>query len=367
MTVFTIDEKHASQRLDTVLAKELNISRVQTQKLIKEGAVCCDGEVIKKTTYRVKQGQEIVVSTAPTSAQDGASCETKLTASNIPINIIFEDEHLIVVNKPAGMITHPGAGVSEGTLANAVLFHCQEIRRLLDGIPVSSAEAVRPGIVHRLDKDTSGLILIAKTVHAHAALAKQFDPATRRAGRTYVALVYGTPERKSGLIETGITRHRVNRQQMCAVGFAESGATSRAGKGEATWKSGESGATWRSGESVATSRAGKRAVTEYRVENSWSFGKESVSLLKFHLYTGRTHQIRVHCQFLKHPVIGDKVYKGNFCKERFPQEISAFPRQALHAIEISFSHPQTNERMVFETDLPEDMQALIDFCDGFPS
>ena len=277
-------------RLDQFLARELpQFSRSRLQQLIRDGFVRLNGQATRPRDF-VRAGDAIEVVEPPLQ-------KTENRPEKIPLDVLFEDEDLIVVNKPAGLVVHPGAGHREHTLVNALLHHCST----LSGIGGEE----RPGIVHRLDKDTSGCIVVAKTDGAHRALSIQF--AERTVEKVYLALVSGKMRRRSGVIEKNIGRHPVHRQQM----------------------------------SVQSSR-GREARTEYRVLKA----SEQGSLVECRLHSGRTHQIRVHLHHVGHPVLGDKIY-GRKSNDRFP-------RQMLHAWKLGFEHPRTQEWKSFEAPLPND-------------
>ncbi len=292
---FMVPKEHARVRLDVFLVKTLpELSRSRIQQLIRGGFVRLDGTATRAHQL-VRTGNQIEVTQPPPQR-----IETKPEA--IPLAILYEDDDLIVINKPAGMTVHPGAGQREHTLVNALLHHCQT----LSGIGGKE----RPGIVHRLDKDTSGCLVVAKNDLAHRELSKQF--ADRTVEKIYLALVAGKLRNPSGVIEEKIGRHPVHRQRM----------------------------------SVA-SRRGRAARTDYRVLSS----SEQASLIECRLHSGRTHQIRVHLHHLGHPVLGDKVYAPRLAKN--------FPRQMLHAWKLGFCHPRTRERKNFEAPLPDDFVRAI--------
>ena len=233
--------------------------------------------------------------------------------------ILFEDADLIVVNKPAGLTVHPGAGISSGTLVNGLLGHCSD----LSGI----GGEIRPGIVHRIDKDTTGILVVAKNDAAHQGLSTQFSQHTVK--RVYYALVFGSPRTDKGRIEGEIGRHPVDRKKMSG-----------------------------------SARHGRHAVTHWKVLARYS----GVSLLQLRLETGRTHQIRVHLSEAKHPLLGDSVYGGdarlgNIKDAKLKALIKALGRQALHAKTLGFIHPSSGEYVEFDSDLPEDMQRIIDYLD----
>ena len=285
-------------RLDAwIAAQEPALSRARWQTLISEGDVTVN-EVVVKRNYKLTEG-DTVAWTIP----EPKSVET--LPEDIPLEILFEDAHIIVVNKPAGLVVHPAAGNEDGTLVNALLFHCSD----LQGI----GGEVRPGIVHRLDKDTSGTIVVAKTQAALNEISRQFKD--RETEKEYAAIVAGVPEPPYGRVETLIGRHRVDRKRM----------------------------------SVDV-RDGRDAITNYEVEEAFLLA----SRLRVKIETGRTHQIRVHMQHIKHPVIGDKVYG------RTRKGCLTAGRQMLHAEKLTITHPDTQERMTFTAPLPADMNTLLE-------
>jgi 23S rRNA pseudouridine1911/1915/1917 synthase len=292
---FVVPKEHARMRIDRHLARALpELSRSRIQQLIRAGFVRLNGATTRPHQV-VRTGDQIELTNPPPQ-----KIETRPEA--IPLEILFEDDDLIVINKPAGMTVHPGAGHREHTLVNALLHHC----RTLSGIGGKE----RPGIVHRLDKETSGCLVAVKNDIAHRELSKQF--ATRTVEKIYLALVAGKVRTATGAIEEKIGRHPVHRQRM----------------------------------SVASLR-GRAARTEYRVVR-WI---ERASLVECRLHSGRTHQIRVHLHHLGHPVFGDKIYAPRFAKN--------FPRQMLHAWKLGFRHPGTGEWQNFEAPLPDDFKQAI--------
>ncbi len=309
----TVPPDAAETRIDRWLAEAVpDLSRSRVQTLIRAGHVTVDAATISEPKTPVKPGSRLVV-TVPEAAPAAPEAQA------IPLSVTYEDSALIVVDKPAGMAVHPAPGTPDGTLVNALLHHC---RGSLSGI----GGVARPGIVHRLDKDTSGLIVVAKTDAAHQALARQF--AERTAGRTYQAAVWGCPQPLEGRIEGAIGRDPRNRKRMAVVGGA----------------------------------AGKPAATRYRVVRRLGPG---ASLVACTLETGRTHQIRVHMAHAGHPLIGDPVYGRATAARRArltePARAAAeaFPRQALHAGALAFTHPDSGETLTFEAPLPADMATLI--------
>jgi 23S rRNA pseudouridine1911/1915/1917 synthase len=304
--------REAGQRLDRVLALHLPaLSRTRLKRLIQAGYVTCEGGALRDPAARVRCGQNFVV-ILPDHTDPAP------VAQPIALNVRFEDAHLIVIDKPAGLVVHPAPGNPDGTLVNALISHC--------GASLSGIGGVRrPGIVHRLDKDTSGLMVVAKTEAAHHALSRDF--ALRRIDRAYAAFVWGLPFPHGGEIVGNIGRSITNRKKMAVVGEGR----------------------------------GRPAITHYRVERS--FGSQA-ALVECRLATGRTHQIRVHLTHRGHPLIGDPVYgthagravaRGSTAGAR----IAAFPRQALHARLLGFTHPAGGAPLSFESPLPADLGELV--------
>jgi 23S rRNA pseudouridine1911/1915/1917 synthase len=285
-------------RLDTYLVGQMeDVSRTRIQKLIEEGRVLVDS-LPAKTSHRIAAGEKIDI--ALPSPQ-----EIDLIAEDIPLNVIFEDDHLAVINKPAGMVTHPGAGVDSGTLVNALLHH---MRGTLSGI----GGVLRPGIVHRLDKDTSGLLVVAKDDVSHRHLADQIQKKSAR--RLYVALVAGHLEKLEGTIDRPIGRHPTKRKEMAVL------------------------------------ETGKKAISHYRLVEKLS----RCSLVEVELETGRTHQIRVHMASIGHPVVGDLIYNKGLTGSQYARKKLGLVGQALHSARLSFIHPQRNCLLEFSAPLPAD-------------
>ena len=306
---FTVARADDRARLDRLLADLVPaLSRSRLKTLIETGRVSIAGETITEPGYRVKPGQRVTLVIPPPSDETPE-------AQAIPLAVAFEDDHLIVVDKPAGLVVHPAAGNPDRTLVNALVAHC--------GASLSGIGGVRrPGIVHRLDKDTSGLLVAAKHDAAHRGLAAQF--ATRRLSRTYQAVVWGRPRPAQGRIEGAIGRDSRNRKRMAV---RESG--------------------------------GKPAVTHYRVVKPLD---ALCSLVECRLETGRTHQIRVHMAHRGHPLVGDALYGGarrRGIDERGHKTLALCPRQALHAAALNFVHPVSGAALAFESPLPADFDALI--------
>lgn len=290
-----ITENEAGMRADVALAQLLEITRSNMQKLLEEGRAV-RGQKVIKSNYRVKTGEEILVNLPEPQPLD-------VQPEDIPLDIIYEDDDVVVVNKARGMVVHPAAGNYNGTLVNALLYHCKNLSGI-NGV-------IRPGIVHRLDKDTSGIMICAKNDSAHLSLSEQIQSKT--AQRTYLAVVRGNVKNDSGIIETQIARDKNDRKKMAVV-----------------------------------TEGGRQAITEYEVAER--FGKYTV--VKCRLKTGRTHQIRVHMEYLGYPLVGDPKYSP--MKTPF-----AINGQALHSLTLSFTHPRTGERLTFEAPLPEDMKKIL--------
>ncbi|MFT4076253.1 MAG: RluA family pseudouridine synthase [Asticcacaulis sp.] len=306
-----IDATELGDRLDRVLTGHFpDLSRARLQALIAEGRLSLDGHVISDGKHKARAGTYTLSIPAPVAANP--------QPQDIPLDILYEDAHLIVVNKPAGMAAHPAPGTPDGTLVNALLFHCGDTLSGIGGV-------LRPGIVHRLDKDTSGVLVAAKSDAAHRGLSDLFS--RHDIDREYKALVRGAPRYMSGTVTTRLGRSHHDRKKMAVL---------RGG--------------------------GREAITHYRLEEVYGDNKPLAALLTCRLETGRTHQIRVHMAHLGCPCLGDPVY-GSGAPAREVQEILKelnFTRQALHAGLLGFVHPITGEKLKFKAPLPEDMQALTD-------
>ncbi|BBO71723.1 pseudouridine synthase [Desulfosarcina alkanivorans] len=308
---FCVRPAQAGVRLDVLVAAEVNqCSRSFAAALIRKGCIAVDGAV-KKPRYPLRAG-ETVSGTIPAPEHIDSLPE------DIPLQILYEDAELLVLNKAAGMVVHPAPGHPGGTLVNALMHHCSD----LAGI----SGTVRPGIVHRLDKDTSGALVVAKNSRSMHHLAGQFK--SRRVRKNYLALVYGIPKSNSGSIDQPIGRHPVERKKMSV-----------------------------------TTHTPRSALTHWQVRETFS----GASLLDLDIRTGRTHQIRVHCKFMGHPLIGDPIYGRRGERKRLAdtsigmrRAVIDIHRQMLHAWRISFDHPTTGRRMKLEAALPEDMAQLID-------
>lgn len=312
---FEAAKGQSALRVDKFLMNLIeNTTRNKIQQAAESGYILVN-DVAVKSNYKVKAGDIVrLVLAHPTYEQ-------LLTPENIPLDIIFEDDQLLVINKPAGMVVHPGHGNYSGTLVNALAFH-------FENLPMNSSE--RPGLVHRIDKDTTGLLVVAKTEHAMAYLSKQF--AEKTSEREYIALVWGNIEEEEGTIEGNIGRHDTNRMQM-AVHESE--------------------------------EKGKPAVTHYKVLERFGY----VTLISCQLETGRTHQIRVHMKHIGHTLFNDERYGGNSIlkgttftkyKQFIDNCFKTLPRQALHAKTLGFEHPITKEFLRFDTPIPQDLQDCIE-------
>lgn len=305
-----VDPSMRGGRIDRLLAERFpEVTRSRFQKLLRDGYVTARGKKVR-SAYRVLEGDEILVVLPPAEP-------SHLQGEDIPLHIVYEDDALLVVDKPAGMVVHPAAGNRHGTLVHALLHHCPGL---------AGGEPMRPGIVHRLDKDTSGLLVVAKNAATHLRLASMMQE--RRVRREYVALVWGRLQGR-GHIEAAIGRHPVDRKRMSV-----------------------------------SSRRGKRAVTHYRVRETLP----CTTLLDVRLETGRTHQIRVHLASQGHPVFGDATYGGgNSRLTRLPaglrvqagRALKCMPRQALHAARLSFQHPETGDELCFDSALPDDFSSTL--------
>jgi 23S rRNA pseudouridine1911/1915/1917 synthase len=325
------DERHevvatpeaAGERLDRFLALRLpELSRARLQALIRAGAVTRHGRPIEDIGLKVKAGERYVVAVPPPQPAEPEP-------QAMPLAVVYEDADLIVLNKPAGLAVHPGPGHASGTLVNALIAHCGASLSGIGGVK-------RPGIVHRLDKDTTGLIVVAKTDRAHQGLAAQFAAHGRdgRLERGYRAIAWGAPERAQGVIDAALARSAANRTRIAVV---------RAG-------------------------SGRRAVTRYEVLERFGAAGSArpvASFMRLVLETGRTHQVRVHLAHIGHPLLGDATYGAGFkaSAHRLGAEaqaaLAALGRQALHAAELGFVHPVSGKRLAFTSPLPPDMARLL--------
>ena len=302
---FRIESDDVGVRLDAFLASQIEgWSRARLQRLIEAEDVLVNGK-LSKPSYKLREHDELEVELV-------SPATTSFTPEAIPIEIVYEDDTLVVVNKPAGLVVHPAAGIHSGTLANALAYHFQQL---------PNASSVRPGIVHRLDRDTSGLLVVAKTDAALESISDQFRD--RSVYKSYVALVHGRVPADSGRIEEPLARDPSNRTRMAVV------------------------------------RGGRSAISLYRVNRRF----HRFTLLDVQLKTGRTHQIRVHLAWLKHPVIGDETYGGgrenNIQNAKLKSQVRNLGRHFLHAEKLAFTHPATGERVQFHSPLPPELSNLL--------
>ena len=316
----------AGKRLDKFLTERLpHMSRAAVQALLRSGHVTdAQDTTIKDGAHRVKPGEDYAI--VVPEPQPAAPAPEKM-----PLKVAYEDASLIVIDKPPQLVVHPAAGHASGTLVNALIAHCGDSLSGIGGVK-------RPGIVHRLDKGTSGLLVVAKTDAAHTGLAEQFASrgADGRLQRTYLAFVWGKPLRPRGTIEARLARSHANRTRIA----------------------------------VAKGTSGRHAVTHYEVVKTFApRGAAPISLLRLRLETGRTHQIRVHLAHIGHPVVGDPVYASGFKAkaETLPEPartaVMDLKRQALHAAELGFEHPQSRKKLDFESPLPDDLACVLEALD----
>jgi 23S rRNA pseudouridine1911/1915/1917 synthase len=305
----TISESQAGDRLDRALAASWpDMSRSRLKQLIEAGAVTLNGKTLEDPSQKLREGHVIELIVPP-------AVDAEPQGEDIPLNIVFEDKHVIVIDKQAGLVVHPAAGNRDGTLVNALIAHCGNS---LSGI----GGELRPGIVHRIDKDTTGLMVAAKTEKAHASLGKQF--AAHAVTRVYKALVWGVPRMLAGTIDADLGRSPLNRQKVAVLRIG-----------------------------------GKPARTHYKVIET--FGA-SAALVECRLETGRTHQVRVHMAHLGHPLIGDPVYGR---PRSIPGVDLTIARQALHAAVLGFHHPGLDKPVHFESELPEDFRETLEKLRNF--
>ena len=319
-----VDADLAGNRLDAALAKaHPALSRSRLKELILADAVSINGKTISEPKYRVTEGETIVLLAPPPEDADPQP-------QDIPLDILYEDDQLIVINKPVGMVVHPAPGSPDRTLVNALLFHCGDSLQGIGGVK-------RPGIVHRLDRDTSGVMVAAKTELAHKHLSAQFADHGRTGPlhRAYIAYVWGTTETAKGTVEAPLGRDQNNRLKQ------------------------------------TVRKDGREAITHYFVEARFGGEGWDITRVQCHLETGRTHQIRVHMAYINHPLVADSVYASGYATKinkltpDVAGPIQALGRQALHAAELGFEHPVTGEELHFEAPLPPDLQALDDVLQDY--
>ena len=310
--VYDIQTNHSGERLDRFLLNATEgMSRTYLQRLIRNGDATINGKVAKQPSYALRDGDRVCLTLPPPRPLE------TLQPERIPLDILHEDSDLIVLNKPAGMLVHPANGVNIGTLVNALLAHCRTDLSGIGGVE-------RPGIVHRLDKDTSGVLVVAKTDVVHRGLSAQFEQ--HSITRRYVAIVCGTSAKATGTIDARIARSRRDRRRMTTV---------------------ETG--------------GRHAVTHYEVLETYA----QFALVQLTLETGRLHQIRVHLQHIGHPVVGDAIYGGeqralnDADTTELKHALAQLKRQALHARVLGFEHPVTGEYLTFSAPMPKDMQRVV--------
>ena len=303
----------SATRLDKALAEASGLSRERVKALMAQEAVLVGKTVATNPSAKMQPGAKFEITVPPTTQPDAQP-------QDIPLDIVFEDEHLLVVNKPAGMVVHPAAGNQDGTLVNALLHHCRGQLSGINGV-------ARPGIVHRIDKDTSGLLVVAKTDAAHEGLALQF--ADHSIDRRYLAICAGHPRPQEGTVEARLGRSDRDRKKMAVL--------------------------------PKDSSRGKHAVTHYKTLQTFC----DCALIECRLETGRTHQVRVHCQSIGHPLLGDPTYGSDPKGLRPLLKHIGFARQALHAADLGFIHSATGQGVAFTADLPADMQELIDETERF--
>jgi 23S rRNA pseudouridine1911/1915/1917 synthase len=312
LLTFFVTEEEKGERLDKFLSMcDENLSRTRIKKLFEQGNIKIENSSKQSLSYKLKGGEKIIINIPPAVPATPMAVE-------MPLNIVYEDEHLIIIDKPAGLVMHPAPGNENNTLVNGLLAHCKDGLSGIGGVK-------RPGIVHRIDKETSGLVVVAKDDFTHNHLSKQF--ADHSIKRAYKAIIWGLLTPKSGTVTGNIGRNPKDRKKMALV-----------------------------------TNGGKHAITHYKTLKNFSL---SASLVECRLETGRTHQIRVHMTSLGHPLIGDKTYGGSqkLNKSRLSEEqvsyIKNFPRQALHAYELGFTHPKTQKEVFYTSSLPNDFNELL--------
>ena len=310
MPEVTVESSYHKLRLDQFISAVADISRSQAKELIEEGLVSVDGTTVKKPSFKVKEGQKI-------SFEIPEPEPLELEPENIPLDVVYEDRDVIVINKPAGLVVHPAPGHTSGTLVNAILHHCKD----LQGI----GGTLRPGIVHRLDKDTAGLIVVAKNDLAQQSLVEQFK--NRTVGRFYRALILGIPKKDHDRIVVPIGRDKFDRKKFSP-----------------------------------RTTSPKEAITNYWVIKK--FPEHNVSEIRCKLETGRTHQIRVHMSYLGHPLLGDRTYgykPSRIEDETLKKLIDEMGMHALCAYYLAFDHPRTGKRLEFEVELPEGYRKVLEY------
>lgn len=291
------DEKNVNKRLDIYLSEQLDYSRNHISNVLKQDKILLNNKIVNKSSTKLKMNDEIVF-------EDIETVDLDVKEENIPINIIYEDDDVLIIDKEKGMVVHPSNGHNEGTLVNAIMYHCKDNLSSINGV-------IRPGIVHRIDKDTSGILCICKNDKAHQNISNQFKEHTNV--RKYKTIVKGVLKNDDGIIEKPIARDKKNRLRM------------------------------------AIDKNGKNAITKYRVIERFN----NYTYVECELFTGRTHQIRVHMKSIGHPVLGDLLYGNEDSK------IKKIDGQVLHAYYLSFIHPSTNKEVIFESKLPAYFEDIL--------
>ena len=307
--IFSVEKQNVGDRIDKYVSEVSGLSRSLVSKLIENGKISVNGKIAAKN-YKLRDKDEIEV-TYPEPETDEALPE------DIPLDVVYEDQDIIVINKPKGMIVHPATGIYTGTLVNALLYHCKDSLSGIGGV-------IRPGIVHRIDKDTSGLLVVAKNDEAHIALSEQLK--THTVSRVYHAIATGNVKEDEGTINKPIGRHPTDRKKMAIV--------------------------------LDPSRTSREAITHYSTIERFAIPTGRFSYIKCKLETGRTHQIRVHMASIGHPLLGDSVYGGSGTKFEAINN-TLISGQCLHAKELELIHPRTKERMHFECELPDNFKLLL--------
>ena len=311
-----VSAEDAGKRLDQLAAEAGGLTRSAATRLIESGDITVNQKKAAKN-LRLKAGDEVSILLPEPEASE-------VLPQNIPLDVVYEDEDLIVINKPVGMVVHPAAGNPDGTLVNALLYHCGDSLSGIGGV-------IRPGIVHRIDKETSGLLVVAKHDEAHLFLAEQLKG--HRINRIYTAVAVGNFKEDEGTVDAPIGRHPVDRKRMAVIRNPELNA--------------------------------RDAVTHWRVLSRANADGNAFTLLRCELETGRTHQIRVHCASIGHPLLGDPIYGGNGTRFEAKHK-NMIEGQALHAGELSFIHPRTKEQVTFHAPMPESMKRLVEtLFEGF--
>ena len=308
--LLTAEPADVGERIDRFITEKEGISRSLAAKLTENGCVCVSGKPISKN-YKLRAGDAVEIRYPEPEADEAV-------AEDIPLDVVYEDNDIIVINKPSGMIVHPATGIYTGTLVNALLYHCKDSLSGIGGV-------IRPGIVHRIDKDTSGLLVVAKNDEAHISLAEQMK--THTVSRVYHAIALGNIKEDGGTIDRPIGRHPTDRKRMAIV--------------------------------TDPTRKAREAITHFEVVERYDTPQGRFTYVKCKLETGRTHQIRVHMASIGHPLLGDPVYGGGGTKIETSNK-DLISGQCLHARSLELIHPKTGEKMNFECDMPEGMEKLIE-------